>query len=96
MSFVDGKVLSSSTRKDAPPLLEVAALPKGLQEAVKQMKPGSHWIIYLPADMAYGSKGYKSIIPANSALVFDLELNDVKNPPNEEVTSVIEEFIEKD
>lgn len=95
MSFVDGKLLSSSSRKDAPQLLEVAALPKGLQEAVKQMKTGSHWIIYIPADLAYGSKGYKSVIPANSPLIFDLELSGVKNPPNEEVTSVIEEFTEK-
>lgn len=96
MSLVDGKVIGTSKRKDAPPLLEVSALPKGLQETVKMMKPGSHWIIYVPADMAYGKRTYKTVLPANSPLIFDFELLSVKNPPNEEVTSVIEEFEEKD
>ncbi|MGL4605411.1 MAG: FKBP-type peptidyl-prolyl cis-trans isomerase [Iodobacter sp.] len=32
----------------------------------------------MPADMAYGSRGAGNVIPPDTALVFDVELLDVK------------------
>jgi FKBP-type peptidyl-prolyl cis-trans isomerase len=37
------------------------------------MKAGSKWMIYLPADLAYGESGNRSIEP-NTVLVFEVEL----------------------
>jgi FKBP-type peptidyl-prolyl cis-trans isomerase len=37
------------------------------------MKVGSKWLVWAPANLAYGEHGSRSI-PPNSALVFELEL----------------------
>ena len=45
-------------------------------EYLKLMKEGSRYILYIPADLAFGSQsvGY---IPANAVLVYDVELIEV-------------------
>ena len=37
------------------------------------MRPGDRWRIYIPSDMAYGSRTIDGI-PGNSTLIFDVEL----------------------
>ena len=47
------------------------------------MPVGSKWIIYLPADQAYGARGNQRIGP-NQALTFEVELLDIVTPESPE------------
>jgi FKBP-type peptidyl-prolyl cis-trans isomerase len=50
----------------------------GLREAVNLMNGGSKWYIYVPPELAYGSKGNPPNIPPNSVMVYEVHLVEVK------------------
>ncbi len=50
----------------------------GLKEAMQLMPEGSKWRIFVPSALAYGPAGLPNIIPPNTALVFDITLEEVK------------------
>jgi FKBP-type peptidyl-prolyl cis-trans isomerase FkpA len=56
--------------------LNMAQLIKGWQQALPMIGEGGLIKIYLPPSLAYGSTP-KPNIPANSILIFDIELKDV-------------------
>ncbi|MGQ9619508.1 MAG: FKBP-type peptidyl-prolyl cis-trans isomerase [Bacteroidales bacterium] len=74
----DGTVFEDTYARNTP----FKALPEnlipGLKEAVQIMQAGSVWRIYIPSSLAYGEKGIPGIIPPYSALVFDIELLNIK------------------
>jgi FKBP-type peptidyl-prolyl cis-trans isomerase FklB len=47
---------------------------KGWSEVLPLMKVGSRWQVFIPADMAYGTRGYPPKIAPNAVLIFDMEL----------------------
>ena len=51
---------------------------KGWDDGVKMLKKGSHAMLYLPSDVAYGPSGMGPI-PPNAVLMFEVEVTDVKN-----------------
>jgi hypothetical protein len=51
----------------------------GFSEGLQLMTPGSKYRFYIPSSLAYGSAGNASI-PGNAALVFDVELVQIKTP----------------
>ena len=53
---------------------------KGWDEGVKGMKVGGMRKLVIPSDMAYGPRAMGDVIPANSALVFEVELLKVSKP----------------
>jgi FKBP-type peptidyl-prolyl cis-trans isomerase len=74
--LTDGKVFDSSVGK-RPLNISLDNLIKGWQEGIPGMKPGGVRRLKIPAELAYG-KNAKPGIPADSTLVFEIELIEVE------------------
>ncbi|KAF8207573.1 hypothetical protein K438DRAFT_1444957, partial [Mycena galopus ATCC 62051] len=74
--LANGNKFDSSLDRGSPlPLtLGVGQVIKGWDEGLIGMCLNEKRTLTIPADMAYGSRGFGSVIPANSALVFTVEL----------------------
>lgn len=77
-TLIDGKEFDSSYKRGQPATFPVNGVIKGWTEALQLMKEGAKWKLFIPADLAYGSRGAGSDIGPNSALVFEVELIEVK------------------
>ena len=75
-TLTDGNEFDSSYKRNKPAEFPVTGVIKGWTEALKLMKTGSKWALTIPADLAYGPTGRPGI-PANSVLLFDVELLEV-------------------
>ncbi len=51
---------------------------RGWDEGVVGMKVGGQRTLVIPSSMAYGSRGAGGVIPPDAALIFDVELLEVK------------------
>jgi len=81
--LIDGKEFDSSAKHGKDPAeFAVNAVIPAWTEALQLMKPGAKWEIYVPAKLGYGEQGNQSI-PANSVLIFEMELVSVEKvaPP---------------
>ena len=76
--FLDGKVFDSSVNRGEPVSFPVNGVIQGWQEALQMMKPGAKWKLYIPSDLAYGSRGAGNAIPPHTPLMFDVELLEVE------------------
>ncbi len=79
-TLLDGKVFDSSVKRGSPFQFPVGMgrVIKGWDEAFLGMKKGEKRKLILPAEIAYGMRGSPPVIPANSILIFDVELIDFK------------------
>ena len=78
-TLIDGTEFDSSYKRDAPIELPVNGVIAGWTEALKLMKVGSKWQLFIPSDLAYGANPRPGgPIGPDAALLFDLELLGVK------------------
>jgi len=72
-TLIDGTVFDSSRERGESIQFPVNGVIPGWTEALKLMKPGAQYMLYIPARLAYGDKK-TGPIPEGSTLVFDVEL----------------------
>ena len=73
-TLTDGTVFDSSIDRGVPATFGVGQVIAGWTEALKLMKPGDKWMLYIPSRLAYGSQAVGGKIPPNSDLIFEVEL----------------------
>ncbi|RTQ45982.1 FKBP-type peptidyl-prolyl cis-trans isomerase [Hymenobacter gummosus] len=73
-TLINGKVFDSSYQRGEPATFGVNQVIAGWTEALQLMPEGSKWRLYIPSNLAYGSRGAGGAIGPDSALVFDVEL----------------------
>jgi len=71
--LINGTEFDSSYKRGKPAAFQVNKVIKGWTEALQLMKQGDHWQLFIPSELAYGTKGAGTIIPPNSTLIFDIE-----------------------
>jgi len=77
-TLIDGTEFDSSYKRNEPAEFPVTGVIKGWTEALQMMKVGAKWELYIPSDLAYGSRSRPSI-PAHSVLIFQVELLEIKS-----------------
>ncbi len=73
-TLIDGTVFDSSYDRGEPVTFPVNRVIPGWTEALQMMHVGGKWKLFVPADQAYGERSPGPQIPANSTLIFDVEL----------------------
>jgi FKBP-type peptidyl-prolyl cis-trans isomerase FklB len=77
-TLIDGTVFDSSVQRGEPIVFPVGAVIPGWVEALQLMKVGDTWQLFIPAKLAYGDQSPSPVIPANSVLIFEVELLDIE------------------
>lgn len=72
--LLNGTVFDSTYERDQPQEFPVSRVIPGWSEALKKMKVGSKWQIFIPSYLAYGENGYGPQIEPNSTLIFEMQL----------------------
>ena len=75
--LLDGTVFDSSYERGQPASFRLDQVILGWSEGLQEMPEGSTWMLYIPAYLAYGSKGVSGHIGANETLTFKVELKEV-------------------
>ncbi|MNZ86293.1 FKBP-type 22 kDa peptidyl-prolyl cis-trans isomerase [compost metagenome] len=76
--LTDGTVFDSSIQRGSPIDLPVSGVIPGWVEGLQLMHVGEKVKLFIPSELAYGEQSPSPAIPANSVLVFDLELLGIK------------------
>ncbi|PKG49479.1 MULTISPECIES: FKBP-type peptidyl-prolyl cis-trans isomerase N-terminal domain-containing protein [Halomonadaceae] len=71
--LLDGTVFDSSFERGESVSFQTNQVIEGWQEALQMMSVGDSWMLYIPADIAYGENGQGPIGP-NEVLTFRVEL----------------------
>jgi FKBP-type peptidyl-prolyl cis-trans isomerase FklB len=77
-TLVDGTVFDSSVQRGEPAEFGVHQVIPAWTEALQMMAVGDKWRIACPPGIAYGDKGAGDAIPPNTALVFEIQLIEIK------------------
>ena len=76
-TLIDGTEFDSSYKRGQPIDFGVGGVIRGWTEALLLMPEGSKWELYIPGDLAYGTRGAGAQIGPNATLLFEVELLEV-------------------
>lgn len=71
--LLDGFVFDSSYERGQPAVFPLKGLVPAWVTALQKMKAGDEWTLWVPPELGYGDET-KGPIPANSVMVFRIEL----------------------
>lgn len=77
-TLIDGTEFDSSYKRKEPATFRCNQVVKGWTEALTMMPVGSKWELYIPYELAYGSRETGAHIKPFSALIFEVELVDIE------------------
>jgi len=67
-----GDAFDSAFERGDTETFPVAAVVPGFSEALTLMKPGDHWLVFIPSKLGYGARGAPGAIPPNADLLFEI------------------------
>ena len=76
--LIDGTEFDSTWAHGAPVSFTVNKVIRGWQDVIPRMHVGDRWRVVIPPQLAYGENGALPRIGPNEALVFEIELLDIK------------------
>jgi FKBP-type peptidyl-prolyl cis-trans isomerase FkpA len=79
-TLTNGKVFDSSVKRGQPVEFPLGQVIRCWSEGLAMMKVGGKAKLVCPSSIAYGDTGRPPVIPGGAALVFEVELLDVKPP----------------
>lgn len=80
-TLLNGKEFDSSYKRGQPATFPVDRVIPGWQEALKLMKPGAKWRLFVPPQLAYDlNPPMGAPIPPGSMLIFDVDLLGIQPP----------------
>ena len=85
-TLINGEEFDSSYKRKQPAVFAVNGVIPGWTEALQMMKPGAKWELFIPSDLAYGTRGSGDKIPPNSVLKFKVELLEIVKEKTKEKT----------
>jgi FKBP-type peptidyl-prolyl cis-trans isomerase FklB len=78
-TLLNGEVFDSSVDRGQPATFPVNGVIAGWTEALQMMKVGDKWRLYVPSELAYGSRGAGAKIGPFTPLIFEVELLSIQD-----------------
>lgn len=76
--LTNGTLFDSSVPTGRPATFPLNQVIGGWTEGVQLMVVGEKRRFWIPAELGYGDRGFRNIIPGGALLVFDIELVDIR------------------
>lgn len=76
--LISGEVFDSTDKAGKPATFKLTQVIPGWTEALQLMPAGSTWELYVPANLAYGTRSVGGLIGPNETLVFNVHLISVQ------------------
>jgi FKBP-type peptidyl-prolyl cis-trans isomerase len=73
-TLINGKEFDSSYKRGEPATFPLSGVIKGWTEGLLYLREGGKAMLYIPSDLAYGSRGAGADIGPDETLIFEVEL----------------------